>query len=134
MSNLRFAEDIVIEQGEKADTIYCIVPDPSWKWYDEVDCPLPIRVWLENNFPEVKIERIAGFRNSYGTRTTGEDEPEYSSTDSFSLHPIFYVGFKNSEQVERFVHAWSTPPLDTPNDFQFVTVTPLDLSMPKKQA
>lgn len=123
MENLRVVEDILRE--DNINVIHCIVPSKNWEHYDPVMCPRPIREWIENNFPGVKIERIGGFglNYHYDIQSECDDElPEFGCTDEFP-QPIFYVGFNNSDQVDQFVHAWTTPPLHTPeapSDFHLV--------------
>ena len=121
-STLRFAEDIM--RTDSANTFHCIVPEPNWAHFDPVECPAPIQAWIEKNYPEVHVERTAGFRQNYCTRDDPDEEQEFECTDDLP-QPIFYVGFNNPEQVESFARAFSTPPLDTPeapSDFILVTV------------
>lgn len=109
MKNLRTLEQVCEEERE---IVYVVAALPKWAHYDPEDCPAPIRKWVEEHYPEVVIEELAGFEVEYALGGDSDDPSKRLS--DFLPTPIFRVCF-DAEQAKNFQEAWSNPPLDTPD-------------------
>jgi len=101
--------------------VYVLAALRKWKHYDPEKCPVPLRAWIEQHYPDVVVEKLAGIELEYELQDNSHG-PAPLLSELLPL-PIFRVGF-NAEQAGHFRQAWSSPPLDTadsPSQFIFMT-------------
>ena len=110
MNNLRTFEQVFLEDA--VTPIYVVAAFSEWKHYSPTDCPAPIREWVEQNYPDVVIERLSGFACKYPSPVNGNNPPNFSI--EHLPHPMFRLGF-TLEQAAHFQEAWNSQPLDDPD-------------------
>jgi hypothetical protein len=103
MKFLRTVEEVAKQDEERP--IYVFAALPEWEHYDPDECPAPIRLWVQQHYPDVAIEQLSGFELEYDL---GDDS---DIPDDFlrGLTPVSRLGF-NGEQAKHFRLAWSSPP------------------------
>jgi len=101
--------------------VYVLAALRKWKHYDPEECPVPLRAWIEQHYPDVVVEKLSGLELEYELQSSSDGSRQLLS--ELLPMPIFRVGF-NAEQAEHFQRAWSRPPLDNPDSpSQFVFLT-----------
>jgi hypothetical protein len=117
MKNLRTVEEVFQQDGERF--ICAVAALPEWEHYDPDNCPVPIREWVQQHYPDVAIEHLS---DNYDGSTSWETSDCDPSTGLHWPKPIFRLGF-NAQQAEHFEQAWRTLPPgspDMPKDFYFL--------------
>lgn len=100
--------------------IYAIAVCPSWRHWQETECPRPIMGMLNSKYPDVSIERVSGWKGKVNFAPDSENTIDLADLPQ----PVFRLGLSDNqaEAFDKDLEALSAETGNAREDFLFLTI------------